>query len=102
MMKNIDVYELKNMSSLFIDKVYMIDAGSNDYTLKRIKNSKDGNPRYRLTQTYGEFIHSKVALRNYKSKSYYLLEAYSIKDKLTELFQDLELNILKVEEVQDV
>ena len=102
--------ELKNtalnmMKDNFVDKVYLVDASNEDetyqdYTLKRVNNDIYGNPMYRLTLTKGQFKHSKVAHRNYRSSQYYLLQSYNIKDTLDRLFQDLDMRITEVFEVE--
>lgn len=102
--------ELKNtalnmMKNNFIDKVYLVDASNQDesyqdYSLRRVKNDKYGNPLYRLTLTKGQFKHSKTAHRNYRSSQYYLFQSYDIKSDLDRFFQDLDMRVTEIFEVE--
>lgn len=103
--------ELKNtalnmMKDNFIDKVYLVDVSNNqdetyqDYSLRRVNNDIYGNPLYRLTLTKGQFKHSKIAHRNYRSSQYYLLQSYDIKSDLDRFFQDLDMRVTEIFEVE--
>lgn len=102
--------ELKNtalnmMRDNFIDKIYLVDVSNQDesyqdYSLKRVKNDIYGNPLYKLTLTKGQFKHSKLAHRNYRSSQYYLLQSYNIKSDLDRFFQDLDMRVTEIFEVE--
>lgn len=92
---------LNMMKDNFIDKVYLVDASNQDgtyqdYSLRRVNNDIYGNPLYKLTLTKGQFKHSKIAHRNYRSSQYYLLQSYNIKSDLDRLFQDLDMRVTEV------
>lgn len=98
--------ELNMMKDNFINKTYLIDASNNqdesyqDYSLRRVQNDIYGNPLYRLTLTRGQFIHSKIAHRNYAGSQYYLLQSYDIKSDLDRLFTDLDVRVTEIFEAE--
>lgn len=97
--------ELNMIRDNFIDKVYLVDASNQDesyqdYSLRRVKNDIYGNPLYKLTLTRGQFKHSKIAHRNYRSSQYYLLQSYNIKSDLDRFFQDLNMRVTEIFEVE--